>query len=127
MTIESGMQGGNRATVEERLSQLERETDRKLTFAEHMSAQIVYLPSVYGADTDIDIRLDPERIKARPLGVLCVEVRNLDAPDQPGSLGGSVPWAYRSPRPGEAYVRILNLPGLASATRYGLGLLVVGG
>ena len=113
-------------TVEERLSAVERDMDRKITWASHMFGQIVEIEA-YGDDTDIDIKLDAQRIKARPLGMLCIEVRNLANPEQPGNLGGSVPWSYRAPRPGEGYVRILNVPGLASAKRYLVRFLVLGG
>ncbi len=111
---------------EERLTRIERDMDRKLTFLEHMHAQIVEIEA-YGDDTDIDIRLDPQRIKSRPYGVLCVEVRNLDNPESPGSLGGSVPWCYRAPTSGVGYARILNFPGLDAATRYLVRFLILGG
>ena len=113
-------------SVEERLAAVERDLDRKITWASHMSGQIVEIET-YGDDTDIDVKLDAQRIKKRPIGMLCIEVQNLTTPEQPGNLGGSVPWFYRAPRPGEAYVRILNFPGLASATRYLVRFLVLGG
>jgi hypothetical protein len=113
-------------TLERSMSQTDRDTDRKLTFATHMQAQIVTLPVVAGDDTDIDIRLDPARIGKRPLGVICVEVRNA-ATGEAGCLGGSVPWTYQASDPRAAYMRILNFPGLDSAQNYAITLVVLGG
>ena len=110
---------------QKRRRDIERDLDRKVTFATHMHAQIVRL-DVKGGDTNIDKLLDATRIKARPLSVLCGEVMNLDDPDDPGSLTGSVRWTYRTTRPGEAHVRIHSLPGLTSGTRYRVTLLVIG-
>lgn len=118
---------GNQRSNEQRLGDLERDADRKWSFASHMHCQIVELSDIDGDDTDVDIRLDPQRIKSRPLGVECVEVRNQDDPETPGSYGGSVQWAYRAPiAGGAAYVRITNFPGLMSGGRYLVRFLVIG-
>lgn len=110
---------------EKRIRDAERDLDRKITFAQHMHAQVVAL-DIKGGDTNVDKLLDATRIKSPPLGVQCVEARNLDNYDDPGSLTGSVRWTYRTTRPGEAYVRIHSFPGLTSGTRYRVTLLVLG-
>jgi hypothetical protein len=113
--------------ADERLAALERDADRKWTFASHMHCQVAELPDVDGDDTDVDIRIDPQRIKGRPFGVECVEVRNLDNPEAPGSYGGSVQWHYRAPiGSGAGYVRITNFPGLMSGGRYLVRFLIIG-
>lgn len=76
-----------------------------------------------GDDTEIDRRV---KFTSRPLGVIALEVANLDHPDSPGSFGGSVPWTFTG-RSGGGYVRVLNFPGLDASTRYRVRLLVLGG
>jgi hypothetical protein len=112
--------------IEERVADVERDLDRKLTFADHFMGQIVKLPRVLGSTTNLDIRLDAERIKERPLGAFVIEVRKVVSGDA-AYISGSLPWSYVTPRPGAAFLRIASLPGLDASTDYALTLLVVGG
>jgi hypothetical protein len=112
--------------LERGTAKTDRDTDRKLTLREHMHCQIVVLPSVDGDDTDVDIRLDPQRIKGRPLGVRCLEARVVST-GTAASYGGSVQWQYYAPDARTAYVRIVNFPGLASGTKHAVTFAVDGG
>jgi hypothetical protein len=96
------------------------------TGVDNLRAQEIEI-GVTGADTNVDLRVDLKRLGGEPRHVLCTAVVNLDDPEQPGSLGGSVPWCHRAPTPSEAYVRVLSFPGLGSSTRYLVRFLILGG
>lgn len=115
-----------RRSPEERLDRVERQLARGLTFEANLRATVARFDELYGDDVDVDIRLDPGRGWARPLGVLCLEVATYET-NIPGSIGGSVPWEYVTREDGSEYARIRNLPGLSSSVRYRATFAVVGG
>jgi hypothetical protein len=113
-------------TTEERLADVERKLDRKLTLRDHLMCQVVELPSVDGDDTDVRIRLDSQRIKSRPIGVEMLEARDVTT-GAAVSYGGSVQWTYYAPDSRAAYVQITNFPGFASGRKTFARLAIYGG
>jgi hypothetical protein len=104
-------------TTEQRVAEIERDMDRKLTVKEHLFADVVEFDAT-GDDTDIRIKT---RFKAPVLGVVPLLVRNLDNPDAPGSTTVQMRWSEGG------QIEAFNFPGLASGIRYRVRLLVIGG
>jgi hypothetical protein len=100
-----------------RLDDIERDMDRKLTVAEHLYQQFLEFDAT-GDDTSIRVKT---RFATRPKSVECVEARNLDFPDAPGSTPVQWKWAENG------QIEIYNFAGLASGVRYRVRLLVIGG
>lgn len=112
-------------TIEERLSQIERDMDRKLTLREHMMVQ-VHEMTIDGGATDVLVRIDPQRIKGRPVEVRVAECRDATTGDAV-SLTGSLPWEFASSSPGSAMLRIPSIPGGVAGTPLFVRLVIGGG
>lgn len=112
-------------TIEERLADIERQLDRKLTLAEHLMVQ-VHEMTIDGGSTDLLVRLEPTRIKGRPIEVRVAECRNAST-GEAVSLTSSLPWEYASATPGNAAIRIPSIPGGVSGTPLFLRLVIGGG
>jgi hypothetical protein len=103
--------------TEQRIADIERDMDRKLTVAKHLYQELVEF-DVTGDDTSVRVKT---RFATRPKAVSCVDAQNLDYPDAPGSTAIQWRWAERG------QIEIYNFPGLASGIRYRVRLLVIGG
>jgi hypothetical protein len=112
-------------TIEERLASIERDLDRKLTLAEHLMVQ-VHEMTIDGGSVDLLVRIDPTRIKGRPVEVRVAECRDATT-GSAVSLTGSLRWEYASATPGNASIRIPSIPGGVSGTPLFLRLVIGGG
>jgi hypothetical protein len=105
------------ASSEQRIADIERDMDRKLTVADHLYSQWLEFDAT-GDDTSIRVKT---RFAARPKLVTCVEAQNLDYPDSPGSTPIQWRWAENG------QIEIYNFVGLASGVKYRVRLRVDGG
>jgi hypothetical protein len=110
-------------TAEERLRSVELDLDNGLSFARHFNSESFDL-EVTGASYDVDKVLT--KLRGEPEHVVVTRVRNLDNPDLPGNMAGTVSWDHAPPIGGRRVLRIQNFPGLDPSTRYSVRFLVFG-